>query len=129
MFESEIYFKTSRSSGSGGQNVNKVSTKVELNFDVIHSKLLTEWQRQQILAKLSNKISKSGILKITCQETPSQFENKTIALKKFKVLLTATFQRPKKRHKTKASKNSKEKRLKSKKNRGEIKKVRSKIRF
>lgn len=125
MFESEIYFKTSRSSGSGGQNVNKVSTKVELNFDVVNSKLLTEQQRQIIFSKLGNRINKEGVLKVTVQETRSQFENKEIALKKFNDLLTYAFHRPKKRVRTKVSKGAKEKRLQVKKKRSEIKKGRS----
>ncbi|TAL57568.1 MAG: aminoacyl-tRNA hydrolase [Bacteroidetes bacterium] len=129
MFEPEIYFKTSRSSGSGGQNVNKVSTKVELNFDVAQSKLLTEEQRQIIFSKLSNRINKAGILKITVQETRSQFENKEIALKKFRTLITFAFHKPKKRIRTNVSKRTKEKRLQNKKKHSEIKKGRSRIRF
>ena len=125
MFESEIYFKTSRSSGSGGQNVNKVSTKVELNFDVAKSKLLTEEEKQIIFSKLSNRINKEGILKVICQETRSQFENKEIALKKFQELINFCFRKTKKRIRTKAPKSSKEKRLSSKKKHSEIKKGRS----
>lgn len=126
MFEPEIYFKTSRSSGSGGQNVNKVSTKVELNFDVVNSKLLTEAQRQIILAKLSNRINKEGVLKITVQESRLQHENKEIALKKFNELISYAFHKPKKRIRTKASKGSKERRLNSKKRHSEQKRNRSK---
>ena len=126
MFESEIYFKASRSSGSGGQNVNKVSTKVELNFDVSKSKLLTETQRQIIFSKLSNRINKEGILKVTVQETRSQFENKEIALKKFRDLIAFAFHTAKKRIRTKASKGSKERRLSSKKKHSEQKRNRSK---
>ena len=125
MFESEIWFKTSRSSGSGGQNVNKVSTKVELNFDVRNSKLLTDEQKQKISEKLFNRINKEGVLKITVQETRSQFENKEIALKKFRDLLALAFYKPKKRIRTKISKGAKEKRLQGKKKRSEIKKGRS----
>jgi ribosome-associated protein len=121
----EIYFTFSRSSGSGGQNVNKVSTKVELHFDVMNSKLLTGEQKHLILSKLKNYINKEGILKVTVQETRSQFENKEISLKKFQALLAAAFQKPKKRIRTKASKGSKEKRLSGKKFRSEIKKGRT----
>jgi ribosome-associated protein len=125
MFESEIYFKTSRSSGSGGQNVNKVSTKVELNFDVVNSKLLTEAQRQIILSKLGSRINKEGVLKVVVQETRSQFENKEIALRKFRELMAFAFHKAKKRIKTKVSKGAREKRIQSKKRRSEIKKGRS----
>ena|ERR1035437_6322816 len=123
--ESEIYFTFSRSSGSGGQNVNKVSTKVELHFDVMNSKLLTYEQKQLILSKLRNHINKEGVLKITVQETRSQFENKEIALTKFHTFIAFSFKKPKKRIRTKASKGSKEKRLSRKKNRSEIKKGRT----
>ena len=125
MFESEIWFKTSRSSGSGGQNVNKVSTKVELNFDVANSKLLTSEQKHLIFSKLGSRINKEGILKVIVQETRSQFENKEISLKKFKDLLAFAFHRPKKRLRTKVSKGAKEKRLQGKRKRSEIKKGRS----
>jgi len=124
--ESELYFKTSRSSGSGGQNVNKVSTKVELNFDIAKSKLLTETEKQIIFSKLNNRISKEGIFKISVQETRSQFENKKIAIKKFEELITLCFRKPKKRIRTIASRNSKEKRLNEKKKHSEQKKNRSK---
>ena len=123
--DSELFFTASRSSGSGGQNVNKVSTKVELHFDVMNSKLLTDGQKQLIFSKLKNHINKDGILKVTVQETRSQFENKEIALKKFKNLLATSFRIIKKRIRTKASKGSKEKRLSRKKNRSEIKKGRT----
>ena len=122
--DSELFFTASRSSGSGGQNVNKVSTKVELHFDVMNSKLLTDGQKQLIFSKLKNHINKDGILKVTVQETRSQFENKEIALKKFHSFIAFSFQRPKKRIRTKATKSSKEKRIQQKKRKGEIKKMR-----
>ncbi|HET7818362.1 MAG TPA: alternative ribosome rescue aminoacyl-tRNA hydrolase ArfB [Bacteroidia bacterium] len=127
MFESEIYFKTSRSSGSGGQNVNKVSTKVELNFDVLKSKLLTEEQKQKIFEKLSNRINKEGVLKVTAESSRSQLENKKFALDKFNTLITECFKEKKKRIKTKASRTSKEKRIKLKKITSERKVQRKKI--
>ena len=127
MFDSEIWFKTSRSSGSGGQNVNKVSTKVELNFDVMNSKLLTVEQKQIIFSKLSNKINKEGILKIVSQESRSQLENKEIALKRFNGLISHCLKKEKKRIKTKATKQSKEKRIMSKKMKSEKKVMRKKI--
>ena len=126
MFDSEIWFKTSRSSGSGGQNVNKVATKVELNFDVAQSKLLTHEQKQKIFQKLSNRINKEGILKVTAETSRSQLENKHIAIEKFNKLITDCFREPKKRIKTKASKRSKEKRIQSKKMRSERKAMRRK---
>src|ERR1051326_2367963 len=101
--DSEIFFKASRASGKGGQNVNKVSSKVELNFDVSNSKLLTDGQKQKILEKLFQHINKEKILKVTAESSRSQLENKKIALKKFHKLLSDCFREKKKRVATKPS--------------------------
>ncbi|MBI3502782.1 MAG: aminoacyl-tRNA hydrolase [Bacteroidetes bacterium] len=124
-FEKEIFYRASRSSGKGGQNVNKVSTKVELNFDVANSKLLTNEQKQKISEKLFQHINKEGILKVTAETSRSQLENKFIALKKFHKLIHDCFREKKKRIITKATRTSKEKRIKQKKIRSELKKSRS----
>ncbi|HRG39294.1 MAG TPA: alternative ribosome rescue aminoacyl-tRNA hydrolase ArfB, partial [Bacteroidia bacterium] len=117
---------TSRSSGAGGQNVNKVSTKVELDFDVTNSALLTAEQKEIILSKLVHKITKDGILQIIVQAERSQLGNKEIAIKKCYELLNKCFVVVKKRRATKPSKGSKERRLSSKKRDSEIKKSRRK---
>lgn len=122
----ELSFKASRSGGAGGQNVNKVSTKVELSFNITASQILTEEQKNILLEKLSNQISKEGILQIISQSERTQLGNKRVALEKFYNLLAKAFFKPKKRKPTKPSRGAKEKRLLTKKRNSEIKKLRGK---
>ncbi len=111
----ELTFKASRSSGSGGQNVNKVSTKVELRFDLYNSLLLSDNQKERIESKLKNRISSEGILIITSDSERTQLRNKKNVIELFFELIEKALQRPKKRVKTKPTRTSKEKRLKEKK--------------
>lgn len=120
----ELQFKMSRSGGAGGQNVNKVSTKVELDFDVVNSALLSEEQKTIILTKLENRITKDGMLQLVVQTERSQLANKEIAIEKFYQLIKNCFVVKKKRRPTKPSKGSKERRLQSKKKASEQKKQR-----
>jgi ribosome-associated protein len=124
LLESEITFKTSRSGGSGGQHVNKVSTKVELDFDVINSKLLTDEQKGIITTKLSARITLDGILQVICQTERSQLRNKMAAIAKFHELIDSCFVVLKKRKATSISKAAKERRLLAKKRHAEIKRLR-----
>ncbi len=124
--ESELNFKTSRSGGSGGQNVNKVSTKVEINFHVASSNILNDEQKNFLLEKLSSQLTKEGNLQIISQTERTQLGNKRIAIEKFYTILARTFTKPKTRKPTKPSRSAKEKRLLTKKKNSEIKKRRSK---
>lgn len=114
-FLAEFQFQTSRSSGPGGQNVNKVESKVQLNFDINASQHLSDSEKALLFAKLKNRITEEGILQITSQEKRSQLQNKEITIKKFKDLLRKAFERKKVRKATKPKKGAIEKRLKSKK--------------
>ncbi|HCO84163.1 ribosome-associated protein [Arenibacter algicola] len=111
----ELKFKAVRSSGAGGQHVNKVSSKVELTFDLENSMALTDLEKNRLLKKLSSKLSKENILLLQCEETRSQHKNKELVIKKLLETLEANLVVPKRRRKTKPTRSAIEKRLKSKK--------------
>ena len=111
----ELQFKAIRSSGPGGQHVNKVSSKVELSFHIDSSAGLTERQKKRALLKLGNKISKEGNLILQCDESRSQHKNKELVTKRFLKLLEKSLMVPKARKKSRPTRSSIEKRLKSKK--------------
>jgi len=122
----EIEYSFSRSSGPGGQNVNKVNTKVELRFNINNSVLLTDNQRNRISSKLSKRITANGEIVLTSDETRSQLKNKEIVTEKFYTLLEEALKRKKKRIPTKPSRKAKENRLKEKKIQSEKKEIRKK---
>lgn len=126
LLETEVTFKTSRSGGSGGQNVNKVSTKVELDFNVSTSRLLTDEQKEIIIRKLGKRISSDGVLQIVSQSERSQLRNKKMVLERFHELIENCFAVQKIRKASKIPKAVKEKRLLNKKMKAEIKKLRKK---
>jgi len=120
----EVQFSASRSSGPGGQNVNKVNTKVELRFSVQESAVLDENQQQLILSKLKNRINNQGELLITSGAERSQWKNKEKATQKFFELIEKALTRPRKRKKTQPTVASRIKRLENKKKRGQKKLLR-----
>jgi len=121
-FSTELKFKTNRSSGKGGQHVNKTESRVSLFFDVLNSTLLREDEKSILQNKLQ--LSNEGILQINCETNRSQLKNKEICIRKFNKLLAEALIQPKKRKPTKPSKSSIRKRLRQKKKRSEIKKNR-----
>ena len=123
----EFQFLTSRSCGPGGQNVNKVNSKVELRFDIQNSSLLSDEQKEILLVKLASKISSEGILSIVSQRDRSQLTNKEDAIRKFYLLILKALKPVKHRKSTKPTKGSVEKRLTGKRIKAEIKQNRSKI--
>jgi len=123
--ESELRFKASRSTGPGGQNVNKLSTKVTLLFNIEKSKYLTGWQKQLITKKLINRINSQGTLIVNSQRRRSQLANRIDAIEKLNQLLNDAVKKKPPRIKTRPSRSSIEKRLKQKKIRSQTKKFRS----
>ena len=115
LFINELNFTASRSSGKGGQNVNKVSTKMELRFDVNNTILLTQDEIYRIFLKLKNRISNEGILFLSSDSERTQLGNKKKVIELFFELIEKALIIPKKRIKTKPTKASKEKRLREKK--------------
>lgn len=123
---SELSFKAVRSSGAGGQNVNKVSSKVVLTFDLKNSQGLTDQEKLLVETKLSSRLTTDGVLILNCDEDRSQFRNKEIVTKRFLELIKNALHIPKERKTTKIPKSVIRKRIKNKKNMSEVKKNRRK---
>jgi len=111
----EVKYRTSRSGGAGGQHVNKVSTKVELLFDIEASEILNHNKKVIILYKLKNRISSEGIFALKCDETRSQSRNKEIVFSRFINLIKTALTPVKVRRKTKPTRSSVRRRLDGKK--------------
>jgi ribosome-associated protein len=124
--ENEVRITASRSGGPGGQNVNKVSSKVTLSFDVRGSAVLSEEQKRKIMGRLATRISKEGILQVVSQRTRSQELNRLDALARFSELLRRVLTPQVPRIKTRVSEAAKRRRVDEKKKHGLTKQKRSK---
>ncbi len=111
----ELHFKATRSSGAGGQHVNKVSSKIELFFDLENSAQFSEEEKSLLLKNLATRLTKENILILTCDESRSQHKNKEIAIQRFLAIITQGLIIPKKRKPTKPSKASVRRKAENKK--------------
>lgn len=125
----ELTYTTARSGGAGGQHVNKVETKVVLNYDVHNSTGLTQSEKSIVLLKMKNNISQHGILTLYNQETRSQLTNKKRVTNYLFLLLKKAFFKPKTRKPSRRTRSSIENRIKTKKIRSDLKNNRGKVDF
>jgi len=121
---SELQFRFARSSGPGGQHVNRSATQVELLFDVANSPSLNETQRQRVIRRLRSRIDKEGILHLVSQETRSQLRNREEVVERFQVLMREALRVPRRRLPTRPTRAARERRLEEKRRRSEIKRGR-----
>ena len=123
MDERELHFEYIRASGPGGQNVNKVATAVQMRFDITNSALASDIQGR-LIRLAGNRVTADGVLMLEAKRFRTQEQNREDATQRFVELIRRALVKPKSRKKTKPSAASKERRLKSKKVKGEIKKIR-----
>lgn len=128
IIKTELQYKAVRSSGAGGQNVNKVSTKIQIVFSPNDSLGLTVDEKTTLQEKLANRLSKEGIIRIECDETRSQLKNKELCIQRLFMLLENALKKDKKRIATKIPKAVIKKRLEDKQKNAE-KKENRKFRF
>jgi len=122
---SELRFSASRSSGPGGQHANKVSSRVELRYDVRNSPSLTETRRRRIESRLASRITGAGVLRMVCQRHRSQAANRDFLLLRFAELLREALKRRPPRRSTVPNRSAIERRLRRKRRRSDLKAVRS----
>jgi ribosome-associated protein len=125
--ERELHFRAGPAGGPGGQHVNRASTRVEVRWDVASSPSLSESQRQTLLDKLDSRIDSRGILKVAADERRSQLRNKEAAVERLNALVGQALQKPRPRKKTRPSAAVREKRLKDKRRRSELKRERGSV--
>lgn len=123
---SECSFRSTTSGGKGGQNVNKVATRIELYFSVKNSRVLDERSKEMILSRFPSRISADGILRVVASSERSQYRNRKAAIGKFREMMEKAFRKQPKRKATSVPKHERESRLRKKKLRSELKKLRNK---
>lgn len=123
--EEELEFRVSRSSGPGGQHVNKVNSRVALRFDIFESRSLSSGQKSRILTQLASRINKSGVLQLVSQSRRSQRANREELVDRFVQLLQGALARKKVRRKTAVPSGSRRRRVDDKRTRGQLKRSRS----
>lgn len=124
--EASLEFRFSRSSGPGGQNVNKLNTRVAVFFDVANCDSLSDWQKKRILTRLATRSNKAGVLRVVCQKYRTQKANKRTVIDRLAQLLTEALTAKPIRKKTKLPLSAKIRRLEEKKHKSQLKKLRSK---
>ena len=120
----ELSFRYARSSGPGGQHVQRTETKVELLFDLVNSPSLSDEQRRLALARLGGRVDSQGVLHLVSQTGRSQLENREEVVERFRHLLAAALKPAKKRASTKPSAAARQRRLEAKRRRGDVKRLR-----
>ena len=127
--EDEIVVKVSRSSGPGGQNVNKVNTRVTVLFDAANSRSFSDEQKERILRRLASRADKDGVIRVVSQQHRTQKANRAAAVKRLEELLKGALKKKKIRKKTRVPESAKRKRLEKKKRRGFLKRQRAERNF
>jgi ribosome-associated protein len=123
--EHELTFSASRSGGPGGQHVNKVSSRIELRFDLDASPSLTADQKRRIRARLGARVTKDGVLRVVAATSRSQYANRETAVERFRELIERALRKPKARLETRVPAAEKRRRIDAKKSRGRLKRDRS----
>ena len=127
--EDELVFKFSRSGGPGGQNVNKVNTRVTLLFDAVNCESFSDVQRQRILKRLATRANKDGIIRVVSQRYRTQKANRRVAVERLQELLREALKKKAVRKKTRVPKAVKRRRLEEKRRRSLLKRQRAKRNF
>jgi ribosome-associated protein len=122
--EAELDLRAAKSGGPGGQSVNTTDSKIELRWDVAATSALSEAQRARVMERLASRMTGAGVLILTGSEHKSQHRNREAVLARFRSLVGDALEPPKQRRRTRPTRGSKERRLKAKKQRGEVKRLR-----